>query len=178
VLVLNKTDLATPEQIAERTLTWNEALHLEKVVPISALKNTNIDGLFDEIINLLPLHPPYFDSEELTDKPERFFAAEMIREKIFLNYKQEIPYSSEVVVMDFKEKKDIIVIRAEIWVERPTQKSILIGENGKMLKKVGTEARIDMEAFFGKKVFLEQFVKVEPDWRNKVHRLKAFGYEE
>ncbi len=178
VLVLNKTDLATPEQVAERTLTWNEALHLEKVVPISALKNTNIDGLFSEIINLLPLHPPYFDSEELTDKPERFFAAEMIREKIFLNYKQEIPYSSEVVVMDFKEKKDIIVIRAEIWVERPTQKSILIGENGKMLKKVGIEARTDMEAFFGKKVFLEQFVKVEPDWRNKIHRLKAFGYEE
>jgi GTPase len=177
VLVLNKTDLATPEQITERTLTWNEALHLEKVVPISALNKTNIDGLFAEIVNMLPLHPPYFDKEELTDKPERFFAAEMIREKIFLNYKQEIPYSSEVVVMDFKEKKDIIVIRVEIWVERPTQKSILIGENGKMLKKVGTEARADMEAFFGKKVFLEQFVKVEPDWRNKVHRLREFGYE-
>lgn len=178
ILVLNKTDLASPEQIEERTKEWNEALHLAAVVPISALNHTNLNQLFDTIIDHLPQHPPYFERDELTDKPERFFAAEMIREKIFLNYKQEIPYSSEVVIMEFKDKKDIIVVRAEIWVERPTQKSILIGKNGEMLKKVGSAAREDMEAFFGKKVYLEQFVKVEPDWRNKIQKLKQFGYEE
>ena len=178
VLVINKTDLATPEQIEERIKEWNEALHLSAVVCVSALNHTNLSQLFDIIIEQLPVHPPYFERDELTDKPERFFAAEMIREKIFLNYKQEIPYSSEVVIMEFKDKKDIIVVRAEIWVERPTQKSILIGKNGEMLKKVGTAAREDMEAFFGKKVFLEQFVKVEPDWRNKIQKLKQFGYED
>ena len=178
VLVINKTDLATPEQIEERIKEWNEALHLSAVVCVSALNHTNLSQLFDIIIEQLPVHPPYFEKDELTDKPERFFAAEMIREKIFLNYKQEIPYSSEVVIMEFKDKKDIIVVRAEIWVERPTQKSILIGKNGEMLKKVGTAAREDMEAFFGKKVFLEQFVKVEPDWRNKIQKLKQFGYED
>ena len=178
VLVINKTDLATPEQIEERTKEWNEILHLSATVCVSALNHTNLSQLFDIIIEQLPVHPPYFERDELTDKPERFFAAEMIREKIFLNYKQEIPYSSEVVIMEFKDKKDIIVVRAEIWVERPTQKSILIGKNGEMLKKVGTAAREDMEAFFGKKVFLEQFVKVEPDWRNKIQKLKQFGYED
>ena len=178
VLVINKTDLATPEQIEERIKEWNEALHLSAVVCVSALNHTNLSQLFDIIIEQLPVHPPYFERDELTDKPERFFASEMIREKIFLNYKQEIPYSSEVVIMEFKDKKDIIVVRAEIWVERPTQKSILIGKNGEMLKKVGTAAREDMEAFFGKKVFLEQFVKVEPDWRNKIQKLKQFGYED
>ncbi len=178
VLVLNKSDLATPEQIAERIAKWNEALHLSSVIAVSALKQTNLDQLFETIIDQLPQHPPYFEDDQLTDKPERFFAAEMIREKIFLHYKQEIPYSSEVVIMEFKDKKDIIVVRAEIWVERPTQKSILIGKNGEMLKKVGSQARADMEAFFGKKVYLEQFVKVEPDWRNKLQKLRQFGYEE
>ena len=125
----------------------------------------------------LPVHPPYFPKDELTDKPERFFAAEMIREKVFMNYKKEVPYSTEVIIEEFKEKKDIIVIRAVILVERQTQKGIIIGDKGLMLKKIGTAAREDMEQFFGKKVFLEQYVKVEPDWRNKIQRLKQFGYE-
>jgi GTP-binding protein Era len=125
----------------------------------------------------LPIHPPYFPKDELTDKPERFFASEIIREKVFLNYKKEVPYSTEVMIEEFKEKKDIIVIRAVILVERQSQKGIIIGDKGTMLKKIGTQAREDMEQFFGKKVFLEQYVKVEPDWRNKIQRLKQFGYD-
>mgnify|MGYP001810269566 FL=1 len=125
----------------------------------------------------LPIHPPYFPKDELTDKPERFFAAEIIREKVFLNYKKEIPYSTEIYVEEFKEMKDIIVIRAVILVERQSQKGIIIGDKGNMLKKIGVAAREDLEQFFGKKVFLEQYVKVEPDWRNKVQKLKQFGYE-
>jgi GTP-binding protein Era len=141
------------------------------------LKQEGIDQLFTAIMEYLPVHPPYFPKDELTDKPERFFAAEMIREKVFMNYKKEVPYSTEVIIEEFKEKKDIIVIRAVILVERQTQKGIIIGDKGSMLKKIGTAAREDMEQFFGKKVFLEQYVKVEPDWRNKIQRLKQFGYE-
>ena len=130
------------------------------------------------IISRLPQHPAYFPKDELTDKPERFFASEIIREKIFLNYKKEVPYSSEVVVTGFKEKEDIIVIQAEILVERATQRAILLGEGGKMIKKTGIMAREELERFFGKKVFLEQFVKVEPDWRQKERMLKRLGYDE
>ncbi|MFN3380361.1 MAG: GTPase Era [Runella zeae] len=177
ILVLNKTDLATPEQIEEKIAFWKEKLFTAAIIPISALKEEGIDKLFGVIMEYLPVHPPYFPKDELTDKPERFFAAEIIREKVFLNYKKEVPYSTEIVIEEFKEKKDIIVIRAVILVERQSQKGIIIGDKGSMLKKIGVAAREEMEQFFGKKVFLEQYVKVEPDWRNKIQKLKQFGYE-
>ncbi len=178
VLVLNKIDLSNEEQVNAKMNEWQQALEPAAIIPISALLNANIQTLFDAVITRLPIHPRYFSEDELTDKPERFFASEIIREKIFLNYRQEIPYSSEVVVTEFKEKDDIIVIRAEIMVERKSQKGILIGDKGSMLKKVGTQARQDLETFFGKKVFLEQYVKVEPDWRSKENKLRQFGYDE
>jgi GTPase len=177
IVVINKTDLATEEQVQEKIVFWKEKLFAAAIVPISALNNVGVDTLFGHIMDYLPLHPPYFPKDELTDKPERFFAAEMIREKIFLNYKKEVPYSTEVLIEEFKEKKDMIVIRAVILVERSSQRGIIIGDKGAMLKKIGTVARVDMEQFFGKKVFLEQYVKVEPEWRNKIQKLKQFGYE-
>lgn len=177
ILIINKIDLATEEQLQEKIAYWKEKLYTAAIVTVSALKQEGIDKLFSAIMEYLPIHPPYFPKDELTDKPERFFAAEMIREKVFLNYKKEVPYSTEIIIEEFKEKKDIIVIRAVILVERQTQKGIIIGDKGAMLKKIGTAAREDMEQFFGKKVFLEQYVKVEPDWRNKIQRLKQFGYE-
>lgn len=178
VLVLNKIDLSNEEAVKAKTAEWEAALSPAAIIPVSALHDANIQTLFDAIITRLPFHPPYFAEDELTDKPERFFASEIIREKIFLNYRQEIPYSSEVIVTEFKEKEDIIVIRAEIFVERKSQKGILIGDKGSMLKKVGTQARKDLETFFGKKVFLEQHVKVETDWRSKENKLRQFGYNE
>lgn len=178
ILVLNKIDLSSEEEVKRKTEEWEAAIQPAAVIPISALLNANIQTLFDSIVTRLPFHPPYFDEDELTDKPERFFASEIVREKIFLNYRQEIPYSSEVVISEFKERDDMIVIRAEILVERKSQKGIIIGEKGVMLKKIGSEARKDMEEFFGKKVFLEQHVKVEPDWRSKENKLRQFGYEE
>jgi len=178
VLVLNKIDLSNEEEVKQKMQEWDDEIHPAAIVPISALEKANIGTLFDAIVTRLPFHPPYFDEDELTDKPERFFASEIIREKIFLNYRQEIPYSSEVVITEFKDKDDIIVIRAEILVERKSQKGIIIGEKGEMLKKVGTQARQDLEDFFGKKVFLEQHVKVEPDWRSKENKLRQLGYQE
>ena len=143
---------------------------------LQALKEQNVGNIFDAIVEYLPIHPPYFDKEELSDKPERFFASEILREKIFTNYKKEIPYSCEVVITSFKEEENIIRIAAEIYVERVTQRAILIGHKGESIKKVGTQAREEMEKFFGKKIFLEQFIKVEPDWRSKVLKLRQFGY--
>lgn len=178
ILVLNKIDLSSDEEVKKKIEEWENEINPAAVIPISALHNANIQTLFDAVITRLPFHPPYFDEDELTDKPERFFASEIVREKIFLNYRQEIPYSSEVVITEFKERDDIIVIRAEILVERKSQKGIIIGEKGEMLKKIGTQAREDMEAFFGKKVFLEQHVKVEPEWRSNDRKLRQFGYEE
>ncbi|WP_254412777.1 GTPase Era [Dyadobacter diqingensis] len=178
ILVLNKIDLSNEEELKRKTEEWEKEIQPAAIIPISALLNANVQTLFDAIITRLPFHPPYFDEDELTDKPERFFASEIVREKIFLNYRQEIPYSSEVVISEFKERDDMIVIRAEILVERKSQKGIIIGEKGVMLKKIGSEARKDMEEFFGKKVFLEQHVKVEPDWRSKENKLRQFGYEE
>lgn len=178
ILVLNKIDLSNEEELKRKTEEWEKEIQPAAIIPISALLNANVQTLFDAIITRLPFHPPYFDEDELTDKPERFFASEIVREKIFLNYRQEIPYSSEVVISEFKERDDMIVIRAEILVERKSQKGIIIGEKGVMLKKIGTQAREDLEAFFGKKVFLEQHVKVEPDWRSKENKLRQFGYEE
>ncbi|MBD2754771.1 GTPase Era [Spirosoma validum] len=178
LLLINKIDQATQAQVNEKIVYWHERFNAQEIIPISALNNFNTDKVFDGIISRLPQHPPYFPKDELTDRPERFFASEIIREKIFLNYKKEVPYSSEVVVTGFKEKEDIIVIQAEILVERATQRAILLGEGGKMIKKTGIMAREELERFFGKKVFLEQFVKVEPDWRQKERMLKRLGYDE
>ena len=178
LLLVNKIDQATQEQVEEKIAYWKEKFNAQEIIPISALNGFNIDRVFEELIGRLPQHPPYFPKDELTDKPERFFASEIIREKIFLNYKAEVPYSSEVVVTGFKEKDDIIVIQAEILVERATQRAILLGEGGKMIKKTGIMARMELERFFGKKVYLEQFVKVEPDWRQKDRMLKRLGYDE
>jgi GTP-binding protein Era len=146
------------------------------ILCISALEGFGIDQVLRQIIDLLPVHPPYFPKDALTDKPERFFAAEIIREKILQNYKKEIPYSCEVVITEFKEDDDIIRMMAEIYVERATQRAILLGHKGERIKKVGTEARESMEEFFEKKVFLQQYIKVEPDWRLKRDKLKKFGY--
>jgi GTPase len=178
VLVLNKIDLSNQEEVKQKMEEWDNEVNPAAIIPISALEKANIGTLFDAVVSRLPFHPPYFDEDELTDKPERFFASEIIREKIFLNYRQEIPYSSEVVITEFKDKEDIIVIRAEILVERKSQKGIIIGEKGEMLKKIGTQARQDLEEFFGKKVFLETHVKVEPDWRSKENKLRQLGYQE
>ncbi|CAH0996984.1 GTPase Era [Emticicia aquatica] len=177
LLIINKIDLAKPEQIEEKISYWKENFKAVEVIPISALHHQNVDGLFSKIISFLPVHHPYFPKDELTDKPERFFAAEIIREKIFTNYVKEVPYSCEVVISSFKEKEDIIVVSAEIYVERTTQRAILLGHKGERIKKVGVEARLEMEKFFGKKIFLEQYIRVEPDWRNKKQKLERFGYE-
>lgn len=177
LLLINKIDQATQQQVNEKIVYWQERFNAQEIIPISALNDFNVARVFEGIISRLPQHPPYFPKDELTDKPERFFASEIIREKIFLNYKKEVPYSSEVVVTGFKEKDDIIVIQAEILVERATQRAILLGEGGKMIKKTGIMAREELERFFGKKVYLEQFVKVEPDWRQKERMLKRLGYD-
>ena len=177
LLIVNKIDLAKPEQIEEKLNYWKENFKATEVIAISALHQQNVDDLLGKIVNFLPAHPPYFPKDELTDKPERFFAAEIMREKIFNNYIKEVPYSCEVVVNSFKEKDDMIVISAEVYVERTTQRAILLGHKGERIKKVGIEARQEMERFFGKKIFLEQYIKVEPDWRNKRNKLEKFGYE-
>jgi len=177
-LIINKIDLAKEEQVQEKLAYWKEHFPTQELIPISALNQFNTDTLLSRIVDRLPVHPPYFPKDELTDKPERFFASEIIREKIFNNYKKEVPYSCEVMVTEFKDKEDIIVIRSEILVERNSQRGIIIGDQGKAIKKVGIEAREEMEKFFGKKVFLEQFVKVEPDWRNKANKLSNFGYNQ
>jgi GTP-binding protein Era len=178
LLFINKIDLATEEQVQEKIAHWRERFPTQAIIPISALGQKNIGSIFDTIVNSLPNHPPYFEKDELTDKPERFFASEIIREKIFKNYKKEIPYSCEVAITAFKEEDNIIRISSEIYVERVTQRAIIIGHKGESIKKVGIQAREELEKFFGKKVFLEQFVKVEPEWRSKAQKLKQFGYSQ
>ncbi len=176
-LLINKIDMAKQDEIDAKILYWKEKLpNVKEVIPVSAKEKFNTDKIFTLIRESIPVHPPYYDKENITDKSERFFASEIIREKIFLNYKKEIPYSAEVVIMSFKDEEKIIYIGAEIYVERDSQKGIIIGPKGMALKKVATEARLDMEKFFGKKVFLETFVKVEPDWRSKEKKLDRFGY--
>lgn len=177
ILVINKIDLAKEGQLEEVTNYWTTRIQTQTVTPVSAIERFNTEKILQEILERLPIHPPYYDKEELTDRPERFFASEIIREKIFTNYKKEIPYSTEVGIEDFHEDAQLIKIRATLFVERNSQKGILIGEKGKMLKKVGIEARADLEKFFGKKVFLETFVKVEQDWRKNKTLLKKFGYD-
>lgn len=176
VLIINKKDLATSEIIEEKIEHWKKILNPTEILSISALNNEGVDVLLEKVIGYLPEHPAFFPKDELTDKPERFFAAEIIREKIFLNYKKEVPYSCEVVVNSFKESDDLIKISSEIYVERVSQRAILLGHKGERIKKVGTEARLEMEKFFGKKIFLEQYIKVEPDWRQKKQKIERFGY--
>ncbi|MCS6968259.1 MAG: GTPase Era [Cytophagales bacterium] len=176
LVVINKIDLHTQAEVINKINYWQEQLPKAEVIPISALEKFNLQRLFEAIMERLPEHPPYFDKEDLSDKSERFFAAEIIREKIFLNYRQEIPYCCDVGIVSFKESEGLIRISAEIYVERESQKAIVIGEGGSMLKKVGTQARLDMEKFFGKKVFLQQHVKVMPNWRNQKSKLERLGY--
>ena len=177
LLLLNKIDLDKDTKVEERLAFWKDQVKAAQYIPISALQNINVEQVFSEILKRLPEHPAYFPKDNLTDKPERFFASEIIREKIFTNYSQEIPYSSEVNVTDFQEDETIIRMRAEIYVERQSQKGILIGKKGAALKKVGIEARKDLETFFQKQVYLETFVKVVKDWRKKSQQLKRFGYQ-
>jgi len=174
--LINKVDQNKGSQTHDKCSYWGSLYPDLEFMTVSALENKGVDILKQRIIELLPDHPPYFPEDEFTDKSERFFASEIIREKIFLNYRQEIPYSSEVVVTDFKASAHIIRIEAEIYVERESQRGILIGKKGSSLKKVGIEARTDMEEFFGKKINLKTFVKVEKDWRKDDRKLKRFGY--
>ncbi len=177
LLIINKIDLIDQERLIELVERWKALMPRAEIIPISALNKFNVEHVFNRIKELLPESPPFFDKDQLTDKPARFFVNEIIREKILLNYEKEIPYSVEVEVEQFLEEDNLIRIRAVIYVERESQKGIIIGHGGKALKKVGMEARKDIEAFFDKKVFLELFVKVEKDWRNKESKLRTFGYK-
>jgi GTP-binding protein Era len=176
ILVMNKIDQSKGSQAEDKMKYWAEIIEPDHQIMISALEKVNIEELFGKLIDLLPVHPAYFPKEEMTDKPEKFFVEEIIREKIFQNYKKEVPYSCEVVVTEFKEDEKIIRIRAEIYVERKSQKGIIIGKGGEALKKVGMASRQDLETFFNKQIHLETFVKVEQDWRKKDLKLKRFGY--
>ena len=177
VLVINKIDISSQEQVLELMGWWKEQLPNAIIFPASAQEKFNLDNIFDAIVDNLPYAPAWYDKDVFTDKNLRFFASEIVREKIFLNYKEEIPYSCEVVVEQFKEGAERYDISAVIYVMRDTQKGIIIGKGGQSLKKVGTQARIDMEDFFQKKVFLSLFVKVDPDWRESKKELRKFGYE-
>jgi GTPase len=176
LLLINKIDVATQEQLEAKVMKWKEKLPQAEILAVSAIKNFNIDKVMSRIIELLPTGEAFYDKQEFTDKPERFFVSEIIREKILLVYKKEIPYSVEVVVNSFKEDEKIIRMQADILVERDSQKGIIIGDKGTSIKKVGTMARKELELFFKKQVFLELFVKVDKDWRNNENRLKNFGY--
>ncbi len=178
IFVLNKIDQAKGTQAEDKLSYWKDNVQADAFIAISALEGLGIDKVFNSIISSLPQHPAYFPKDQLTDKPERFFAAEIVREKIFLNYKKEVPYSTEVDITEFKEDEKIIRMRAEIFVERKSQKGIIIGHKGESLKKVGIESRRDLEQFFGKQVHLETFVKVAENWRKKEINLKRFGYKQ
>jgi GTP-binding protein Era len=176
LLLINKIDLASPDEVLQKIDYWKDKVAAKEIIPISALEKKGTDKIFELILQYLPEHPAYYDKDELTDKPERFFAAEIIREKIFMLYKKEVPYSCEVVVEEFKEDETIIRMRADINVERKSQKGIIIGHKGEMLKKVGTLARKDMEEFFLKKVHMELYVRVNENWRTNQKALNRFGY--
>jgi GTPase len=176
IIALNKIDLTNQADLEKTVESWYLAFPQSPVIPLSALNNFNLDALLNAILERLPEGPPYFPKDQLTDKFERFFASEIIREKILFHYKKEIPYSVEIEIESFSEEKNITRIRALIHVARESQKGIIIGHNGNMLKRVGTEARKDMEDFFRKKIFLELYVKVTKDWRDKPLVLKRFGY--
>ena len=178
ILVINKIDLIDQEKLIALVDKWKLILPQAEIIPLSAAEKFNIEPLLKRILELLPESPPFFEKDQLTDKPARFFVTEIIREKILTNYDKEIPYSVEVVVEQYKEEEKLIRINTVIYVERDSQKGIIIGKGGKSLKKVGSEARKDIEAFFDKKVFLELYVKVEKDWRSKDMKLKNFGYQQ
>jgi GTP-binding protein Era len=177
LLLLNKIDTSDQETLESAVQYWQEQLPTAEIHPISALENFGIEGLMSRLIELIPEAPAYFPKDQLTDKPERFFVNECIREKILLHYKKEIPYSVEVETEEFKEEEKIIRIRSLILVERSTQKGIIIGHQGKALKRVGVEARADLEKFFGKQIHLELYVKVNKNWRSDSQQLKRFGYQ-
>jgi GTP-binding protein Era len=176
ILVINKIDLAKGSQVEDKIAYWKSQLSVKEILTVSAKEGKNIELVLETIKKYLPEHPGYYPKDNLTDRSERFFAAEMIREKIFLNYDQEIPYSAAVGIDSFKDEEAILRIRAIIYVERDSQKGIVIGKGGSSLKKVGMEARQAMESFFGKKVFLETHVKVADNWRKQKLKLKQFGY--
>ena len=176
LLLINKIDLTTQEKLEELVAKWKEVLPKAEIYPISALSNFSIYLIKKRVIELLPVSPPYFAKDALTDKPARFFVTEIIREKALLYYQKEIPYSIEVAVEEFKDEGGLIRIRALIMVERDSQKGIIIGHQGKAIKKLGTMARKDIEKFFDKKVFLELYVKVEKDWRDRDNILRSYGY--
>lgn len=177
ILIINKIDLIDQQRLEQLVDFWHGQLPNAEIFPISAQEKFNVEPLFNRIKALLPDSPPFFDKDALTDKPERFFVNEIIREKILLNYDKEIPYAVEVAVEEFKEEDHLIRISAVIYCERESQKGILIGRQGVALRKVGTDARLDIEKFFDKKVFLQLYVKVEKDWRNRERKLRNFGYQ-
>ncbi|MCJ8210804.1 GTPase Era [Mucilaginibacter sp. RS28] len=177
-ILVNKIDQSNEETVKQKIAYWQEKLQPKAIFAISALHKHNIQSIMDFIVDNLPEHPAYYEKDFLTDRNDRFFASEMIREQVFKQYQKEIPYSTEVIITSFKEGDTLHRISAEIIVERDSQKNILIGKNGEMLKIVGTYARKSMEEFFQRKIFLELFVKVIPDWRSKKNYLKQFGYED
>ncbi|MBO7247485.1 MAG: GTPase Era [Bacteroidaceae bacterium] len=178
LVVINKIDLSNQEALVLLVEAWHERLPEAEIIPVSATNRFNADVLLKRINELLPPSPPYFDKDQLTDKPARFFVSEIVREKILLNYDKEVPYSVEVTVDQFKENKSRILISCVIYVERESQKGILIGHEGAALKKVAIEARRDLEKFFGKKIFMEILVKVDKDWRSSSRELRNFGYKQ
>jgi len=178
ILLINKVDKSNQDDVEEKLSYWKEKVPNASVFIISALEKFNVENVFYKIIEMLPESPPFYPKDQLTDKPERFFVNEKIREKILMHYKKEIPYSVEVETEEFFEEEKIIRIRSVIMVERDTQKGIIIGHKGAAIKRIGTEARIDLELFFEKKVFLELYVKVNKNWRNDKNQLKRFGYKD
>ncbi len=177
VVIINKIDLTSQEHVVTEMNQWKSKLPEAEIIPVSALRAFNIPKVFDVILDLLPENPPFFPKDELTDRSVRFFVSEIIREKVFLNYRKEIPYSVEVIVDEYKEEPKLVRISTTVYVERESQKAIILGHMGKSIKKVGTEARKDIEEFIGSKVFLEITVKVNKDWREKENMLKRFGYD-
>tara|TARA_Y100000589_G_scaffold313802_1_gene335584 strand:+ start:26419 stop:27381 length:963 start_codon:yes stop_codon:yes gene_type:complete len=176
IILINKVDLGDQDKAVERMKYWKEQIPRAKIAAISALHSFNLDCILEMIEEVLPEGPPFFPKDELTDKPMRFFVSEIVREKILIHFKQEIPYSCEVVVEDYKDEPTICKIRAEIRVARDSQKQIVVGAKGRMIKRVGTDARKEMESFLGKKVYLDLYVRVDKDWRNDENKLKRFGY--
>ncbi len=177
LVLINKIDLSNEKDVTGLVEYWHEQIPQAEIVPLSAKAKFNVDNVQKRIVELLPESPEYFDKDQLTDKPSRFIVSEIIREKILLYYDKEIPYSAEVVVTEFKDEKKLIRMAATIFVERESQKGIIIGHGGVALKRVGEEARRDIQKFFGKKVFLQLYVKVNPNWRNSAKSLESFGYE-
>ncbi len=178
IVLINKIDLSDQQTLGDKVQEWREALPKAEVMPISALHKFGVDHVLSRVKELMPESPAYFDKDQLTDKPARFFVTEIIREKILLYYDKEVPYSVEVVVEQFKETQKVIHINAVIYVERESQKGIIIGHQGVALKRVSTEARHSLEKFFGKRIYLEVFVKVDKDWRNSERALRTYGYNQ